>query len=729
MQPSLSNLKTTTNTKAGRLYIALISVHGLIRSDHLELGRDADTGGQTTYVLELAKALSRQKEVERVDLFTRRIFDKRIDEEYERPQEPLNEKALIIRCQCGPRRYLRKELLWPYLDEFANEMLKHFRAIGRTPNFIHAHYADAGHVGRKVSQLLGAPLIFTGHSLGRVKRRRLMEQGIAEEKIESKYAITERIEAEEMALSNAVMVVTSTNQEIEEQYKLYENYHPQQKEVIPPGTDISRFCPSRRPVRSYSYMAELKRFLTDPFKPIVAAISRADERKNINGLVHAYANHENLRNLANLVIVAGNRDDYKDMEPGQRDVLQSLLYLIDKYDLYGSVAYPKHHSKDDVPDLYRMCAKSGGVFVNPALTEPFGLTLIEAAACGAPIVATNDGGPRDITAHCQNGVLIDPLNHDEIANKIFSIINNPAQLRQYAQNGIKGVRKYYTWDSHTKTYLKKIRRHILKTKSPLVLKPSGKRLLEADRLFVTDIDNTLLGDPGALKKLVQRIKQNAGKVGFGIATGRHLESAVEVLSEWNVPRPDLLITSVGSEIYYGDDLKQDMDWSKHINYKWEPDRLKEFIAEFSGLTLQDDVNQREFKVSYLYDADEAPSIREIKKHLRAKRFRVKAILSHEAYLDFLPLRASKGLAVWYMANKWGVPMERILTAGDSGNDEEMLKDHGLSAVVGNYSNELESLRNNPTVYFAQGEYAAGILEAMDHFQFFGDIQYPEVELE
>ncbi|NIV35682.1 MAG: glycosyltransferase, partial [Anaerolineae bacterium] len=73
---------------------------------------------------------------------------------------------------------------------------------------------------------------------------------------------------------------------------------------------------------------------------------------------------------------------------GARDVLTRLLLDIDRYDLYGHVAYPKHHRPNDIPDLYRIAAKSKGVFVNPALTEPFGLTLIEAAASGLPMVAT-----------------------------------------------------------------------------------------------------------------------------------------------------------------------------------------------------------------------------------------------------------------------------------------------------------------------------------------------------
>jgi len=85
------------------------------------------------------------------------------------------------------------------------------------------------------------------------------------------------------------------------------------------------------------------------------------------------------------------------------------LLLFDKYDLYGCAASPKHHESEHIEDLFRMAVKTKGVFVNPALTEPFGLTLIEAAACGLPIVATEDGGPRDIVALCKNGVLIGPL--------------------------------------------------------------------------------------------------------------------------------------------------------------------------------------------------------------------------------------------------------------------------------------------------------------------------------
>jgi sucrose-phosphate synthase len=113
------------------------------------------------------------------------------------------------------------------------------------------------------------------------------------------------------------------------------------------------------------------------------------------------------------------------MEVGQRKVLSNVLKLIDVYDLYGKVAYPKHHESGDVPDLYRLAYATRGVFVNPALTEPFGLTLLEAAATGVPIVATNDGGPRDIIANCQNGLLVDPLNAEAIEQAISRALTEP----------------------------------------------------------------------------------------------------------------------------------------------------------------------------------------------------------------------------------------------------------------------------------------------------------------
>ena len=106
----------------------------------------------------------------------------------------------------------------------------------------------------------------------------------------------------------------------------------------------------------------------------------------------------------------------------------------------------KRTRRSDVPDLYRLAESTQGVFINPALTEPFGLTLLEAGATGLPIVATNDGGPRDIIANCHNGLLIDPLDAEEIEHALLRTLTEPEQWAEWSANGIEGTRKHYCVD-------------------------------------------------------------------------------------------------------------------------------------------------------------------------------------------------------------------------------------------------------------------------------------------
>lgn len=699
------------------LYIVLISVHGLIRGHDLELGRDADTGGQTKYVVELARALAEHPDVGHVDLFTRYVTDSKVASDYARPLEPIAANANIVRLPFGPRRYLRKEVLWPHLDSMADQALKHIRQVGRVPDIIHSHYADAGYVGARLAGLLGVPLIHTGHSLGREKRRRLLDRNAKPQQLEKHYNISRRIEAEEWAMDMASRVIASTHQEVEQQYSLYDNYHPKRMRVIPPGCDLSRFHPTRSPRDYASAKVRVAPFLRDPDKPIILALSRADERKNIQTLVRAYGENEALQETANLVVVAGNRDDITAMDKGSRKVLTELLLLIDRYDLYGRVAYPKHHHGTDVPEFYRLAAASGGIFVNPALTEPFGLTLIEAAASGLPMVATEDGGPRDILAHCNNGLLVDPLDADAMGEALLDAISDRRRWHQWADAGLAGAHRHYAWKSHVEQYLRQVMEIHGRQPRTRIIRRDRSRLPTISRLLICDIDNTLIGDRPALQALLTELAAAGDRVGFGIATGRHFESALEVLKAWDVPDPDLLITSVGSEIYYGNGLTQDRGWRKHIHYRWQPEHLRQAMASVPGLELQPSETQREYKISYFVDPDHAPPVPKMVRYLRSHDLHANVIYSHGEFLDLLPIRASKGQAVRYVGAKWGITPEAILVAGDSGNDIEMLRGDILGVVVGNYSRELEPLRDEPRIYFADAHYAAGVLEGLHHYDF------------
>ena len=496
---------------ANRLYVQLFSLHGLIRSKNLEMGKDADTGGQVKYAIEFGTALSSRKDIGRVDLFTRLIADKRVSSDYSEPIEVINDKFRIVRIQCGGRKYIRKELLWPHLEEYVDKTIKFIKRNHAMPDIVHGHYPDAGYVAMQLAEIFGLPFIYTGHSLGRAKLSRLLEQGMSEMEIIKKFKIDRRIHAEEKIMSRADLVITSTRHEIEEQYGLYHNKGVPEYQVVPPGIDIDTFYPFYHdmlddvehvrecPICPGIHAQGIRPFFHEPGETVNPGPSRPDKRKNISGLVRAYGEDLELQSMANLAIFAGLRKDIDDMEENERDVLTEMLLAMDKYDLYGKMAIPKRHDfEHEVPALYRIAAEKKGVFVNPALTEPFGLTLLEASATGLPIVATDDGGPNDIVHNCKNGILVDVARMKQVSFALRKIIADKDLWEHYSKNGIMNVRKHYTWQSHTREYATVIhkltaanKRSNLDTAKPS--DPFGRRLMKLNHFMITDIDNTLIG--------------------------------------------------------------------------------------------------------------------------------------------------------------------------------------------------------------------------------------------
>ncbi|KAL4032168.1 hypothetical protein IC575_005233 [Cucumis melo] len=502
--------------KSRNLYIVLISIHGLVRGENMELGRDSDTGGQVKYVVELARALANTKGVHRVDLLTRQISSPEVDYSYGEPVEMLSCPsdgtgscgAYIIRIPCGPcDKYIPKESLWPYIPEFVDGALNHIanmaRALGEQvaggnpiwPYVIHGHYADAGEVAAHLSGALNVPMVLTGHSLGRNKFEQLLKQGrLSREDINATYNILRRIEAEELGLDAAEMVVTSTRQEIEEQWGLYDGFdlklerklrvrrqrgvsclgrYMPRMVVVPPGMDFSNVTIQDStegdgdlksligPDRAQSnrnippIWNEIMRFLTNPHKPMILALSRPDPKKNVTTLLKAFGECQALRELANLVLILGNRDDIEEMSTNSSSVLITVLKLLDKYDLYGQVAYPKHHKQSEVHQIYCLAAKTKGVFINPALVEPFGLTLIEAAAYGLPVVATKNGGPVDILKALHNGLLVDPHDQKAIADALLKLVADKNLWIECRKNSLKNIHRF-SWTEHCKNYLSHI---------------------------------------------------------------------------------------------------------------------------------------------------------------------------------------------------------------------------------------------------------------------------------
>lgn len=721
----------------GLLKIALLSLHGLIRVKNAELGRDPDTGGQVRYVLELARELGKREEVGSVELITRQIIDPRMGSDYAQLEEVIGPKAKLVRLPFGPRKYLRKEALWPYLELFLDQCLMHFRRFG-IPDLIHGHYADAGYAGAQLSRLLHVPFVFTGHSLGRVKRERLLKHAAKDsgdsseshsktvlQELDRTYNFGTRSEAEEIALETASLVITSTSQEVLEQYEVYDHYQPERMEIIPPGIDLETFYPDDGQSFDSDLARQVRVFLTQADKPVILAVARPDHRKNFETLVKVYGESKRLQELANLILVMGRREDVRTMASDQRRVLVDILTLIDVYNLYGKVAYPKTHVPSDIPELYRWAVRHRGVFVNPALTEPFGLTLLEAAACGLPIIATNDGGPRDIIGNCQNGLIVDPLDHAAMEHALLRGLSEPDTWQQWAENGIQGVRQHYSWESHVTCYLRNVQEIVEKSSTPVLAeRRAPRRLPDFDRLIISDLDNTLDGDEQALQEFVEMLDHGGRHVGFGIATGRRLDDVMEWIKQHGLPTPDVISTAVGTELYYGKDLLPDKPWRRQIAAFWQRDETRKLLDSIPGLSPQEPHEQSEFKISYFIDTLKAPSLANIRRRLREAGLRVKLVCSLGMFLDVIPIRGGSDLAIRHLAYRWGFEPEQLLIAGDSGNDEGMLKGRTLGVVVGNYSAELEKLRGLPRIYFAKATHARGILEGLEYYNFLGHIRIP-----
>lgn len=716
--------------KHNGLYVQMFSIHGLLRYDNMELGRDADTGGQIKYVIELAEVLSAHKSVGRVDLFTRLLSDKKVSEDYSHQVEAVTDKLRIIRIQCGGKLYMRKELLWPHLDEYIDKTIRFIKQEGVYPDIIHGHYPDAGYVGIRLSEYFGTPFVYTGHSMGRAKKKRLLAEGMKMADIDKRYNIGHRIMVEEEIIKNADLIIASTSQEVEEQYGMYRNCNLSEYIVIPPGINLDAFYPYYRDmmpgnfkkdesVLAYgSVTEELHRFFKNQEKPLILALCRADKRKNIAGLIDAYGSDKELQAIANLAIFAGIRKNITDMEDNEKEVLTEVLLLMDRYDLYGKMAIPKKHDFTyEVPELYRITGKNKGVFVNVALTEPFGLTLIEAAACGVPIVATCDGGPKDIVCNCRNGILVDPTDTAAISSAIKQILVDPDKWKSYSANGIKGVHEHYIWTAHVEKYIKHVRRFAPAGKAPGFKRssrnPVGDRLMRLKSFVITDIDDTLIGDDDALARLMQIMAKNREYIGFGVATGRTVESTMEIFKEYGLPEPDLIISSVGAEMYYRSSSFPDTGWKSHISKWWNREKIMQVLAQFEFLEYQEENTQRPYKVSY-YMTPEKDRLVLLHSTLTMNRCHCNIIYSSGQFLDILPYRASKGKAVRYLSYKWELPLDRIMVCGDSGNDDKMLQGNTLGVVVGNYKPELEALRGRQKIYFSTKKYAAGIIDGLRH---------------
>ncbi|TPW28167.1 HAD-IIB family hydrolase [Pararhizobium mangrovi] len=684
------------------MFIVHLALQGCLRAEDVAYGLTPDTGGHIRYLLELATAQIRHPAIDRVVIVTR-AFESRYGADYHAGHERTEAGFEILRLPTSHSGYLSKEDLWRETDAFSEALAAWLEAEPKRPDYLHAHYADAATVAARMRERFAMPFVFTAHSLGRVK---LAAFDTANAPLQAKAGLERRVVTEENAISAADLVVASSRDEAEVQYATYDRYEAGRIRIIEPGSNLEAYRAARP---TPAVRAMLAPFLREPDRPMVLAIARPMAKKNLPALVEAFGSDPWLYENANLVLVAGVRDDIADLEPECREEMRAILEAIDRHDLYGRVALPKHHGAADIPALYALAHETGGVFVNPALNEPFGLTLLEAAASGLPVVATDSGGPNDIVERCRNGLLVSPQRKDAIATACRTILADHEAWRHYSANGAKAVAAY-DWDRHTERCLAAMRR--------LLAKGDGRRTGRIKQLLVSDIDNTLTGSDPYMAAFV---KWYAGETGltFAVATGRSFHSALAILEQHEAPTPEIVISSVGSEIHLLDEngvtYHADRAWERHIDRDWHPRDIAERLACVANLAPQGPLEQRRFKLSYL--AEDDPGIVErIRGRLGEAGLAASVIYSHARYLDILPVRASKGAAIAYLRKQFDLAENAVFVAGDSGNDIEMLQSVPQAIIVANYSDSLASNRTLAHSYIARKSHALGIIEGVRHFR-------------
>ena len=657
-----------------RMRILHIALGGLLKAPPVHYGMTEDTGGHIGYVLGAARAQAALPGVS-VEIVTRR-FASAHDGIYAEPREAVCPGLDIVRLDDGDPAYLSKEALTARLPHVARALMRYLSAAPR-PDIVHAHFADAAEVARACCDRWRIPLVYTAHSLAIDKR----DAGAGLE-------LDDRIAREAAAIARADAIIASSRDEAERQLTLYPGARPERIHRVMPGIDPNDGDTARA-------LALLDGALAEPARPMIVAVARPVEKKNLPALIDLYAASPLLRARTNLVILAGQ---HGGDEPEARAVQDRLAQAVREADLGGCIALPPAHDHDDVASIYALAARQRGVFVNPALTEPFGLTLLEASAAGLPVVATAHGGPRDIVALIGHGLTADPAT-PAFASAVERLIEDSSAWDDAADAARRNA-PAWTWDRYA-------RRHLGICRALLRRAPLGR---VPTRLLVSDIDNTLTGSIEAARRF-GIWRRSARNWTYAVATGRSLSEARFVLGQWELPEPDAFATSVGTEIYVrgSDGLIYDEGFEAEIARGWRPKALRERLARVAGLEEQDPIEFRAFKLSYYGTSAAAARAR---RAIAAEGLEARVVLSHRRMIDIIPARAGKAAAMRRLAAFFDVPDDAVLAAGDSGNDLDMLRAARRAVAVANASEELRDLWGQPNLMRARAAHAAGVLEAI-----------------
>lgn len=400
--------------------IAMVSTHGYVAA-HPPLGA-ADTGGQVVYVLELSKKLA-QLGYE-VDIWTRRFEDQ---PEFDR----VSEQVRVIRVPCGGRGFIAKEYLHEKLTEWSENALRMIQARGLKYQFIDSHYWDAGLAAQHLSEVLGAPHLHTPHSLG-IWKKRQMESDYpgSEETFEKQYNFSRRIRSERLLYGSANMVIATTPPQLEVLIEEYEA-PPEKCRMIPPGYDDNRFFP----VGASTEAALRQRLGFDG--PVVMAIGRLARNKGYDLLIRAFELvAERNPQVVLYLAVGGERSS-----SAEQATLRELEGLVAELGLQQRVRFGAFIPDEELADYFR----AADVFVLSSRYEPFGMTAIEAMACGTPTVVTVHGGLYRALTFGRHALYADPMDREDLGMMIHKVLSHPRLRDRLARMGAHKARSLFTW--------------------------------------------------------------------------------------------------------------------------------------------------------------------------------------------------------------------------------------------------------------------------------------------
>jgi mannosylfructose-phosphate synthase len=400
--------------------IGMVSTHGYVAAEP-PLGK-ADTGGQVVYVLELSKKLA-QLGFE-VDIWTRRFEDQ--------PEiDVISDRVRVLRVPCGGPNFIDKEYLVRHLPEWAEHALRFIQQRGLKYHFFNSHYWDAGFATQRLAEALDVPHVHTPHSLGLWKKQ-LMERDYPDDaaKFEQKYNFTQRINEETLLYRTCEQIIATTPDQLDMIVKDY-GAPEEQVQMIPPGYDDNRFFP----VSAASRQAIRQRLGFEG--KVVLAIGRLARNKGYDLLIDAFSVVAPRIPDAFLHLAIGG----SSLNAAEQSILDALKQQVAELGLTDRVRFDGFVSDADLADHYR----AADAFVLSSRYEPFGMTAIEAMACGTPTVITTHGGLYRAVTFGRHALYADTFDKLDLGISIVKVLKHPRLSNRLGRMGAHKARSLFTW--------------------------------------------------------------------------------------------------------------------------------------------------------------------------------------------------------------------------------------------------------------------------------------------